>query len=277
MQKEIDWLASNELNDRKAIENQIDVYRQKLKGCDDIDDKTYKEFDEKEKQKTGFIKSITDTKNSLQDLVGQNRDKKRVWIETMELIVQKIEENFREHFDKMNCQGRLKFGPCPKIMGNAEYDSPSTELCGEDDFANYGILIWVRFRKESPLKLLSAATQSGGERSVSTMLYLLSMQPVSRSPFRLIDEINQGMDNRNERMIFQALGSIANECKTQYLIITPKLLKGLPYTNKMALNIVHNGKKYGQKIVGGRVQKSYVNFQKAIEGQKEILAGIPVP
>lgn len=116
----------------------------------------------------------------------------------------------------MDCQGRITFGPLPKDLGSAEYNDPATECFDDDDFANYGILIWVRFRKESKLKQLSTGTQSGGERSVSTMLYLLSMQPVSRSPFRLIDEINQGMDNRNERLIFNALGSIAENCKTQY-------------------------------------------------------------
>ena len=73
------------------------------------------------------------------------------------------------------------------------------------------------------------------------MLFLLAMQPISSSPFRLIDEINQGMDNRNERLIFKALVDISAEAKTQYFIITPKLLKNLPYSENMTLSIVHNG------------------------------------
>jgi len=30
------------------------------------------------------------------------------------------------------------------------------------------------------------------EKSVSTILYLMAMQEMARSPFRLVDEINQG-------------------------------------------------------------------------------------
>lgn len=35
--------------------------------------------------------------------------------------------------------------------------------------------------------------QSGGERSVSTMLYLVALTGVTVTPFRVVDEINQGM------------------------------------------------------------------------------------
>lgn len=102
-------------------------------------------------------------------------------------------------------------------------------------------MIWAQFRPDSPMKLLQSGCFSGGEQSLTTMLFLLAMQPISSSPFRLIDEINQGMDNRNERLIFKALVDISAEAKTQYFIITPKLLKNLPYSENMTLSIVHNG------------------------------------
>merc|ERR1712036_37227 len=73
------------------------------------------------------------------------------------------------------------------------------------------------------------------------MLFLLAMQPISQCPFRLIDEINQGMDNRNERMIFQALAKTAESSKTQYFLITPKILEDLPYNKNITVGIVHNG------------------------------------
>lgn len=49
------------------------------------------------------------------------------------------------------------------------------------------------------------------ERSVATMLYLISLQDLTPCPFRLVDEINQGMDPYNERMIFQVVADVA--CK----------------------------------------------------------------
>ena len=52
----------------------------------------------------------------------------------------------------------------------------------------------------------AAATQSGGEKSVTTILFLLAMQKSAPCPFRIIDEINQGMDETNERRVMQLVG-----------------------------------------------------------------------
>jgi hypothetical protein len=41
------------------------------------------------------------------------------------------------------------------------------------------------------LQVFDANVHSGGERSVSTILYLMAMQDLQRSPFRVVDEINQ--------------------------------------------------------------------------------------
>ena len=51
--------------------------------------------------------------------------------------------------------------------------------------------IRVKFRSEDSLHVLDARHQSGGERSVSTMLYLMALQDITNCPFRVVDEINQ--------------------------------------------------------------------------------------
>lgn len=70
--------------------------------------------------------------------------------------------------------------------------------------------IKVKFRHEESLQALNSHLQSGGvcitntfyyiiiminwllqERSVSTMLYLISLQDLTPCPFRVVDEINQ--------------------------------------------------------------------------------------
>ncbi|RUS31638.1 hypothetical protein BC938DRAFT_477385, partial [Jimgerdemannia flammicorona] len=71
------------------------------------------------------------------------------------------------------------------------------------------------------LQILTGQRQSGGtlltrrewtvftflqqERSVSTILYLMALQELAKTPFRVVDEINQGMDPRNERLIHSQL------------------------------------------------------------------------
>lgn len=44
------------------------------------------------------------------------------------------------------------------------------------DFDKYGVQIKVKFRDQEELQELNAQRQSGGERSVSTMLYLMALQ-----------------------------------------------------------------------------------------------------
>ena len=91
-----------------------------------------------------------------------------------------------------------------------------------EDFAKYGIVIRVKFRNNEELQALNAQRQSGGERSVSTMLYLLALQATAQCPFRVVDEINQGMDPVNERHVFNLIVKSASR-GAQYFLLTPKV------------------------------------------------------
>jgi len=100
----------------------------------------------------------------------------------------------------------------------------------------------VKFRSEDNLHTLNTHLQSGGERSVSTMLYLISLQDITPCPFRVVDEINQGMDPYNERMIFkQVVLTAGRPGLPQYFLITPKLLPDLEYTPNMTILCIFNG------------------------------------
>jgi len=81
------------------------------------------------------------------------------------------------------------------------------------------------------------------------MLYLLSLQEVTDVPFRVVDEINQAMDPRNERMIFDR---IIDQCQRktdkgslppQYFVVTPKLLPNLNMSSckNVVVHFVYNG------------------------------------
>ena len=65
-------------------------------------------------------------------------------------------------------------------------------------------------------------------------------------PFRIVDEINQGMDADNERKVFNMIvETVCNgdsDTKTsQYLFVTPKLLLDLQYQPNMSVLVVNNG------------------------------------
>ena len=97
----------------------------------------------------------------------------------------------------------------------------------------------------------------------------MSLQALTKSPFRVVDEINQGMDPRNERLVHARMVSIAtgndeqqfqpeeedndaNDKETgdryrsmgggsQYFLITPKLLHGLRYERGMRVLCIASG------------------------------------
>lgn len=112
----------------------------------------------------------------------------------------------------------------------------------DDDFDKYEVQILVKFREEEELQVLTASRQSGGERSVCTILYLIALQGVTECPFRVVDEINQGMDPNNERKVFQQL--VESACKPdtpQCFLLTPKLLPELPFNEDVRVLNIFNG------------------------------------
>lgn len=59
------------------------------------------------------------------------------------------------------------------------------------EFDQYGLKIKVKFRDIDQLQELTRYHQSGGERAVTTAIYMISLQELSKVPFRCVDEINQ--------------------------------------------------------------------------------------
>jgi chromosome segregation ATPase len=148
------------------------------------------------------------------------------WIVRLEALVSRISEQFSTFFEHMG------FAGCVQLNKGKH----------EDDFGNYGFDVLVKFRNKLPLQRLDPFKQSGGERSVSTALYMMALQSMTKVPFRCVDEINQGMDERNERRVFDLLIETSVRANSaQYFLLTPKLLRNLNYERGVTVLIVHNG------------------------------------
>lgn len=145
------------------------------------------------------------------------------WEPKIANLVNSISTNFTEAFQSIGCIGEV-------------------QLDRNEDYGRWGVNILVKFRDHEKLQLLTGQRQSGGERSVSTIMYLLAIQELAASPFRVVDEINQGMDPKNERMVHRQLVNVACRPETaQYFLITPKLLTNLEYHPKMKVLCIYNG------------------------------------
>ncbi|KAI4176908.1 MAG: hypothetical protein LQ343_000765 [Gyalolechia ehrenbergii] len=112
------------------------------------------------------------------------------WEPELDRLVGMISRSFGENMKEIGCAGEVG-------------------VAKEEDFENWSIKILVKFRESEPLTPLDSHRQSGGERAVSTIFYLMSLQSLTRSPFRVVDEINQGMDPRNERLVHRRMVGLA--------------------------------------------------------------------
>ena len=63
----------------------------------------------------------------------------------------------------------------------------------------------MKFRAEAKLTELKASYQSGGEKSVATVLYMMALQELAVCPFRCVDEINQVSRHRSCQYIWDRL------------------------------------------------------------------------
>ncbi|KAG0313305.1 Structural maintenance of chromosomes protein 5 [Dissophora globulifera] len=145
------------------------------------------------------------------------------WYARISEVVETISAEFSKSFAKIGCVGEVKLGE-------------------HEDYDKWCIEILVKFRDTEKLQKLTGQRQSGGERSVSTIMYLMALQSMSKVSFRVVDEINQGMDPRNERMVHTQLVEKACEAGTaQYFLITPKLLPNLDYHERMKVLCIYNG------------------------------------
>ncbi|GMM56213.1 DNA repair ATPase [Maudiozyma humilis] len=159
-------------------------------------------------------------------------------LEALATEIQGVRTTLEPRLDDITAKISSKFAQLFTRVGSAG----AVQLNKPDMFSEWEIEIRVKFRDSAPLKRLDGHTQSGGERAVSTVLYMIALQDLTAAPFRVLDEINQGMDRRNERIVHRAM--VENACKdntSQYFLITPKLLTDLYYHDKMRIHCVMAG------------------------------------
>ena len=94
-------------------------------------------------------------------------------------------------------------------------------LLSSRDIEKCGLEILVGFKGNKPTAL-DAFTQSGGERSIAMMAFLLGLQQHITSPFRAIDEFDVHMDPKNRESVTNLIMASAAAMKDgQYVAITP--------------------------------------------------------
>lgn len=252
----------------------IDSKRAELEFTHGGNENMVQEFEQRERQIDKLQSKLGELDKQLSDYSEAINEIRQKWEPKLEVLVNKINHAFSDSFARIGCAGQITLEKARTQAG------PDNDTPAEYEYDQWAIEIHVKFRESEELALLTAHRQSGGERAVSTIFYLMALQSLSASPFRVVDEINQGMDPRNERMVHGRLVDIA--CASnggrddegnfvggggggQYFLITPKLLSGLAYKPGMRVLCIYSGEHMPEKY-------AKLDFGLAISNMKAIAA-----
>ncbi|KAL1843921.1 hypothetical protein VTJ49DRAFT_6864 [Mycothermus thermophilus] len=187
--------------------------------------------------------------NTLAELDAHIEEIKSQWEPKLDELVGEINDAFSYNFEQISCAGEVA-------------------VHKDEDFDKWAIEIRVKFRENETLQRLDQHRQSGGERAVSTIFYLMALQSMAQAPFRVVDEINQGMDPRNERMVHERMVEVAcREHTSQYFLITPKLLSGLRYDERMRVHTIVSGENVDERGTEKMDFRRFAGIQRRLTGR----------
>ncbi|AOA61493.1 SMC5-SMC6 complex component [Komagataella phaffii CBS 7435] len=185
--------------------------------------------------------------STLESLKAKLTSIEDVWVPKLETIVNQLSTKFTKVFHFNGREGEIHL-----IKGKT--------------FSEWKIHLVVKFTHSQVSSVFSSTRHSGGEKSFTTAMFLSTLQSFTQSPFRIVDEINQGLDETAEAYVHKLI--IETSCydkedgtnPTQYFLITPKLLTNLTYHRNMSTHCIFSGRWYHQSgnTLGKGVASRYV-------------------
>ncbi|KFQ34223.1 Structural maintenance of chromosomes protein 6, partial [Merops nubicus] len=128
------------------------------------------------------------------------------------------------------------------------------------DHKNETLSITVQPREEDRAALNDVRSLSGGERSFSTVCFILSLWSVTESPFRCLDEFDVYMDMVNRRIAMDMILKVAGSQQyRQFILLTPQRMSFLPVSSSIRILRMQDPER-GQKTL---------NFQKKNDQEED--------
>lgn len=269
-----------EISNGKTVESiteDIEIEMAKLEVIQDADPGVLRDFEKRAKDIERLQAESATRQASMEQLSEKIKNLREVWEPGLDELIRRINDAFSYNFEQISCAGEVgvhkdedfdKWAIEIKVKFRYAILSPPPLQCPnlmQPNPAN--IITFPPFARENEtLQKLDQHRQSGGERAVSTIFYLMSLQSMAQSPFRVVDEINQGMDPRNERMVHERMVEIAcREHTSQYFLITPKLLSDLRYDERMKVLCIASGKYMPE-------EGSKLDFARCVKIKRQLLA-----
>jgi chromosome segregation ATPase len=212
--------------DLEVLRSELARFQGRLASLSHIDPTIAARFLEAEQKRNNTQEELNKLQVVVEEGEAELARRFTAWRDMLAVDVDKINAAFRELMETCHYRGEVRLD------------------CDErDKIESYRISLLVAFDRIGHLNILTATRQSGGEKSVTTLLYLLALQDCTKFPFRVVDEINQGMDEVNDRNTFFQVMSYAmrRNQASQYFLVTPKLLPQLDLMEGVTVLVVMNG------------------------------------
>ncbi|XP_068195260.1 structural maintenance of chromosomes protein 6 [Antennarius striatus] len=163
------------------------------------------------RKKTNQVRDLRRFVNQLNDIILDRQNRYKVL--RMSLSV-RCKLYFTNFLAKMNCYGSMAFDH------NNETLTIAVKPPGRDDDG-----------------VSDAKSLSGGERSFSTICFMLSLWEITESPFRCLDEFDVFMDMHNRRRSLDLLLELSErQHLRQFIFITPLDTSNVPRTSLITMH-----------------------------------------
>lgn len=163
------------------------------------------------REKTSQVRDLQRFIDQLDNIMSDRQDRYKIM---RRLVSVRCKLYFNNFLIKMNCCGSMVFDH------NNETLSISVKPPGREDD---GV---------SDMRSLS-----GGERSFSTVCFMLSLWEITESPFRCLDEFDVYMDMHNRRISLDLLLELSErQHLRQFIFITPLNISNLPKTSLIKIH-----------------------------------------
>lgn len=279
----------------EQVEGEIESEKARLELMHEGNGGVIKEYDQRKKKIDALTARLGEIKNALTELDHKIKELRDQWEPELDSLVGKISNSFSLNMEQISCAGEVG------VHKDEDFDQWAIQIRVKFRYVHLLLLplkqkLTPVIRESEPLTTLDSHRQSGGERAVSTIFYLMSLQSLTRSPFRVVDEINQGMDPRNERLVHKrmvgiacgVLDGVAQQSQSvengddeedrqdevagqgrggsQYFLITPKLLHNLTYERGMRVLCIASGEYMPP-------DRSRVDFKRCVDLMRGLKAG----
>ncbi len=198
----------------------VSAHLQKLQDVPDDAEKIYKDYSGNIEELKVKLAQLQENKKAM---LAELETRKVVWKDAMNRLVVEVDPTYQAILAAADATGFIK-------MDEA------------GDIEDAGMDLYVGFRGGPPTTL-DPFTQSGGERSVALMAFILSLQSRIVSPLRAMDEFDIHMDPKNREAMFKMiLSQMRKREASQYIVITPSVLTVFDKSaHVIAVQAVHGG------------------------------------